>query len=274
MPARGDGSAVHEPQVTDTELTRRRAAAPRREPPRRATPCGGGSSSASLFAVLGTIVLVKVIGGSSRAADDDGPVAHLPGGARRGDADPRGGLRRRSASRSAAVPVVAARAAPRAARSRSAPPRAARAARSWSSSAPSTTRSAPRSAGRSSPRCRGSGRFAKLYDVESSSTRLRTEHADVQLLRHRRTAARYLVFRPYEVASDVLGRTGYRPLMRVPRAIRPSMQRRLDPIADVPVRRRRATWSWRARRGSAPSRSSGCQPRPDRGRARRTPRTR
>jgi hypothetical protein len=43
----------------------------------------------------------------------------------------------------------------------------------------------------------------------------------------------YLVFRPYETASSVLGRAGYRALMREPASVR-AVERRLDPTSTLP----------------------------------------
>ena len=117
--------------------------------------------------------------------------------------------------------------------------------RSSCSSAPSTTRSAPRSAGPSSRRCRGSGPSRTLYDVESSSIDFAPDTPSFTLLRRRLPQPTTSRSAPTRSRPTCLGPSGYAPLMRVPRrgprrgATR-STRRATYPFVDVADRRRRA----------------------------------
>jgi Domain of unknown function (DUF929) len=76
------------------------------------------------------------------------------------------------------------------------------------------------------------GTFQSLYDVQSSPTDFAPNTPTFSFYGvdyH----SNYVAFRAFEVASDVLGPSGYRPLMTVPRAFS-AEERLLDPSMTIP----------------------------------------
>lgn len=76
------------------------------------------------------------------------------------------------------------------------------------------------------------GTFRSLYDVESSSIDFAPNTPTFSFFDVNYRSAD-LVFRPYEVATDVLGRSGYRLLMHPPGSV-VAEERRLDPSGTLP----------------------------------------